>query len=124
VKATVVSVRLRIYLRALINTNASTFSSQILLRKPKIKVFRYFPYGVHTTHKTRNLSRTTKKPNYHKYSGISTFALRKQNEQERNRVTLFAQQHLWYRCPRFPSLHEIHQGVFKTQRHKSGGWYA
>ena len=62
----------------------------------------------HTTHKTRNLSRTTKKPNYYKYSGISAFALLKQNEQKRNRVTLFALHHLWYRHLGFPSLHEIH----------------
>jgi hypothetical protein len=56
-----------------------------------------------------------KMPNYYKYSGISAFAVLEQNEEERNRVTLFALQHLWYRRPGFPSLHEIHRDIFKPQ---------
>jgi hypothetical protein len=71
-------------------TLAFTFSSQILLHKSKIKVLRNFPYGGSCYLKNPQSKSGYKKTNYHKYNGISSFVFQKQNEQERNRVTLFA----------------------------------
>jgi hypothetical protein len=63
-------------------TLASAFISQILLHKSKIKVLRNFPSGGLCHLKNPQSKSGHEKTNYHKYSEILAFALRKQNEQE------------------------------------------